>query len=98
MTDVVARSNGMDGISLDWGKMPSRMNKSIDANKLTAHIEYPGAQDLPERPTAAPLDGKAFLELLKVLRKKLDKNKTISIMAPCKWPRPLSAVSKLTCV
>ncbi|EQL02078.1 Glycoside hydrolase [Ophiocordyceps sinensis CO18] len=47
--------------------------------------EYPGAQDIPGIPAADPFDGKGYLELLKLLRQKLGKDKTISIAAPASY-------------
>lgn len=43
--------------------------------------EYPGALDLPDIPAADPIDGPNYLELLKLIRKKLP-NKSLSIAAP----------------
>lgn len=45
--------------------------------------EYPGAPDIPGIPAADPLDGKAYLELLKILRKKLP---TSQFHPPFPWP------------
>ncbi|KAK3688699.1 glycoside hydrolase superfamily [Podospora appendiculata] len=47
--------------------------------------EYPGAQDIPGIPSADPFDGQSYVELLKLLRQKLGKEKTISIAAPASY-------------
>ncbi|KAK5655929.1 hypothetical protein OQA88_5064 [Cercophora sp. LCS_1] len=47
--------------------------------------EYPGAKDLPGIPSADPFDGDGYLELLKMLRRRLGTSKTISIAAPASY-------------
>ncbi|KND87760.1 Killer toxin subunits alpha/beta [Tolypocladium ophioglossoides CBS 100239] len=61
--------------------------------------EYPGARDIPGVPAAEPFDGEAYVELLKLLREKLGKNKSISISAPASYwylqNFPIAEMSKI---
>ncbi|KAF2138204.1 glycoside hydrolase family 18 protein [Aplosporella prunicola CBS 121167] len=47
--------------------------------------EYPGAPDIPGIPAGLSSDGENYLEMLKVIRKKLPKGKTLSIAAPASY-------------
>ncbi|KAI1771875.1 glycoside hydrolase superfamily [Hypoxylon cercidicola] len=47
--------------------------------------EYPGAADIPGIPPGQKEDGDNYLEMLKLLRSKLDSSKTISIAAPASY-------------
>ncbi|KAH7153580.1 glycoside hydrolase superfamily [Dactylonectria macrodidyma] len=47
--------------------------------------EYPGAPDIPGIPPGQKDDGKNYLAMLKLLRGKLDRSKTLSIAAPASY-------------
>ncbi|KAI1465659.1 glycoside hydrolase family 18 protein [Daldinia caldariorum] len=61
--------------------------------------EYPGAPDIPGIPPGQKEDGENYLAMLKMLRSKLDKSKTLSIAAPASYwylrPFPISNMSEV---
>ncbi|KAI2464120.1 glycoside hydrolase superfamily [Annulohypoxylon bovei var. microspora] len=60
--------------------------------------EYPGAPDIPGIPPGQKEDGENYLAMLKMLRSKLDKSKTLSIAAPASYwylrPFPIANMSE----
>ncbi|KAK2746207.1 hypothetical protein FQN57_003329 [Myotisia sp. PD_48] len=58
--------------------------KEYNLDGIDLDWEYPAVPDLPGIPTGDPIDGPNYLELLKLIRKKLP-GKTLSIAAPASY-------------
>lgn len=59
--------------------------KKYNLDGLDFDWEYPGAPDIPGIPPGDPGDGKRYLDFLKLVRKGLAKDKSVSIAAPASY-------------